>query len=111
MMGWDWNTFWFVLLIGLLVVALVLTFIWFLSLYRKRKGAPSHVELYFDENFRKIIDEWDFSTRDSVKEFKKDIGKRLTKVGSDIEVLETKKKSLDKRWTALDKKMMKMEEL
>ena len=110
-MGWDWTTFWYVLIIGVLLVALVLVIIWYIQLSRKKKKEPSHIELYFDENFRGIIGEWDFMTRDKVKEFKKDMGKRLSKVGSDIDVLEKKKTTLDKRMTALETKMKDLEGL
>ena len=109
-MGWDWTTFFFVMIIGILVIALGLTIIWFINLSRKKKG-PSHVELYFGENFRKIMDEWDFTTRDSVKDFKKNMNTRLTKAGSEIDLLETKKDKLDKRMVNLDRKMNKLEGL
>ncbi|MGA1792447.1 MAG: hypothetical protein ACMUHM_00695 [Thermoplasmatota archaeon] len=108
-MGWDWTTFWYVLVIGLLLVALVLVIIWYFQLSRKRKKGPSHIELYFDENFRGIMSEWDFLTRDKVKDFKKDMLKRLGKVGGDIDGLEKKKTSLDKRMTVLETKMKDLE--
>jgi hypothetical protein len=111
MMAWDWNTFFFVLIIGLLILAFVLVFFWFLSLRKRKKAMPSHVELYFQGNFRKIMDEWDFTTRDRVKDFKKDMSKRLSKVGGDIDVLETKKKNLDKRMDVLEKQISSMEGL
>lgn len=110
-MAWDWTTFWIVLLIGLLVLALVLTFFWYLSLTKKKKKEPSHIQLYFDENFRNIISEWDFVSRDRVKEFKKDILKRLSSVGGDIDLLEKKKEKLDKRMDSLDLKMKNLEGL
>jgi len=110
-MSWDWNTFFFVLIIGLLVLALVLVFIWFLSLRRKSRAMPSHVDLYFQGNFRKIMDEWDFTTRDRVKDFKKDMSKRLLKVGGDLDVLETKKKHMDGRMDTLEKQISNMEGL
>jgi hypothetical protein len=109
MMGWDWTTFWFVVIIGLLVIALVLVFFWYLSLSKKKKTEPSHIQLYFDENFRNIISEWDFTTRDRVKEFKKDISKRLVIVGSDIDGLEKNRLKLDKRMDSLESKMKKLE--
>lgn len=110
-MPWDWTTFFFVMIIGLLAIALILTIFWFINLSRKKKKGPSHVELYFDENFRNIMDEWDFSTRDNVKDFRKKINTRLTKVGSEISLLETNRNKLDRRMTTLDKKMNKLEGL
>ncbi len=108
-MAFDWTTFWFVVIIGLLVFAFVLVLMWYVSLSKKRKKLPSHIDLYFDENFRKIMDEWDFTTRDKVKDFKKDMGKRLTKVGTDISALEKKKATLDRRMTAVERGMETLE--
>jgi len=108
-MDWDWSTFGYVLVIGILLLALVLVIIWYFQLTRKKRKGPSHIELYFDENFRGIMGEWDFATRDKVKDFKKDMLKRLGKVGSDIDGLEKKRTALDKRMTALETKIKDME--
>jgi uncharacterized membrane protein YukC len=105
----DWNTFWFVVIIAVLVIALILVIAWYFSLRKKRKEMPSHVELYFDENFRGIMSEWDMVTRDRVKSFKKDIGGRLAKVGSDIDEMEKTKKKLESRMSSLDREMSKLE--
>ncbi|MGA1793119.1 MAG: hypothetical protein ACMUHM_04140 [Thermoplasmatota archaeon] len=110
-MTWDWTTFWIILGIAALVIAWFIALGWFIHLRRKRKLEPSHLQLYFDENFRNIMGEWDFVTRDRVKEFKKDIGKRLLVVGNDITTLETKRTTLEKRMTGLEKTITKMEGL
>jgi hypothetical protein len=110
MMEFDWFTFWVIILIGLLLLAFVLTFFWYRSLSKKKKMEPSHIQLYFDENFRNIIGEWDFATRDRVKEFKKDISKRLVIVGGDIDNLERTRVKLDKRMDSLELKMKKLED-
>jgi hypothetical protein len=109
MMGWDWTTFFFVLIIGVLVLAFFLALFWAISGFRKKRKEPSHLQLYFDENFRNIISEWDFTTRDRVKEFKKDISKRLVIVGGDIDNLEKNRMKLDKRMDSLETKMRKLE--
>lgn len=110
-MEFDWNTFFFVLIIGLLVIAFIYTlYLLIVSISRRRKGKmPSHIELYFDDNFRKIMDEWDLMSRDKVKDFKKDISKRLTKVGTDLETLEGRRQTLEGRLTAVEKGMEKLE--
>jgi hypothetical protein len=110
-MEFDWNTFFFIIIIGLLVLAFIYTLILLITSLRKRKGgkAPSHIELYFDDNFRKIIDEWDLMPRDRVKEFKKDMTKRLTKVGTEINSLEEKRNSLEGRLSTVEKGMEKLE--
>jgi hypothetical protein len=107
----DWETFWYIVLIAALVIALILVFAWYLHLRKKKKAMPSHIQLYFDENFRKIMSEWDMVTRDRVKDFKKDINARLSKVGDDIGHLEDSRKKLDKRLSALDSQITKMEGL
>lgn len=108
-MDWSWPTFWYVLAIGLLLLALVIVFIWFLSLMKKKREGPTHIELYFDDNFRKIIDEWDLIPRDRVKEWKKDIKSRLSVIGNDISSLENNKNALEKRMSRLDREIGKLE--
>jgi len=110
-MTWDWYTTLLLVAVVLLVIAWFITLAWFIRLRRIKREEPSHVELYFDENFRTIIGEWDLVTRDRVKGFKKDIGKRLNVVGKDIMALETTKKVLDKRIGGLEKTIARLEGL
>ena len=105
----DWENYWYIILIIGLILLFVVALVWYLSLRKKRKAMPSHIQLYFDDNFRKIMSEWDFVTRDRVKTFKKDIGTRLNKVGADIDGLEKKKKGLDKRMDRIETRIVKME--
>lgn len=102
---------WFILMILLIIAFFVILAVVIQSIRKRRAEGPSHIELYFDENFRKIMDEWDFTTRDRVKDFKKDMGKRLSKVAGDIDTLEKKRTGLDKRMTSLETKMSKLEGL
>ena len=108
-MTWNWPTFWYTILIILLITALVLTIRWLIYLVRKRRMEPSHVELYFDENFRKIIDEWDLVSRSSMKSFREDITKRLSSVGKDIDDLEKRKKNLNRKLTMVEKDITELE--
>jgi hypothetical protein len=108
-MTFDWTTFLIIVGILVLVVAWFLALGWYLHLRKKRKTEPSHLQLYFDENFRGIMGEWDFVTRDRVKEFKKDLGKRLNLVGGDIDALETKKKGLERRMNTVERTLNKLE--
>jgi hypothetical protein len=108
-MSWSWPTFWYVLIAGVLLIALILVIWWFISLLKKRRERPSHIKLYFDANFRKIIDEWDLVSRDRVKEFKKDITHRLSKVGDDITQLEKHRDKLNGRMKKLDTEIGKLE--
>jgi hypothetical protein len=108
-MAWDWNTFIIVAAIVALVLAWFIALAWLIRLRRKRKMEPSHIDLYFGENFRKIMGEWDFVTRDRVKDFKKDMGKRLSVVGSDIDGMEKRRKNLDGRMVSLEKTIARLE--
>ena len=108
-MGWNWEIFWYTIIALALILAFFLTLWWFFSLKKKAAKGPSHVELYFDENFRRIINEWDLTSRDKVKEFKKGMAKRLGKVDSDLSGLESRRKGLDNRLGALEKEISLME--
>ncbi|MGA1848640.1 MAG: hypothetical protein ACMUHB_04790 [Thermoplasmatota archaeon] len=108
-MAWDWNTILIVAAIVALVLAWFLALVWLIRLRRKRKLEPSHIDLYFGENFRKIMGEWDFVTRDRVKDFKKDMGKRLSIVGSDIDGMEKRRNDLDRRMGSLERTIAKLE--
>ncbi len=110
-MTFDWTTFWYVIVIGGLSLLFALTLMWFISLSKKRKQMPSHIELYFDENFKKIMNEWDLATRDKAKEFRKDMNGRLVKVGNDISGLEKRRSVLDKRLKAVEAGMNGLEGL
>jgi hypothetical protein len=110
-MNWDWYTILLLIAFVLLVLAWFIALAWYIRLRRIKKLEPSHLQLYFEENFRSIIKEWDFVTRDRVKDFKKDIGKRLLVVGTDITALETKKDTLEKRMVGLEKTIGRLEGL
>jgi hypothetical protein len=105
----NWTDFWYIVLIAALFIMLLVSIIWYFSLRRKRKTMPSHLQLYFDDNFRKIMTEWDFVSRDRVKTFKKDIGARLSKVGTDIDGLEKRRSGLDSRMKRIETRIEKLE--
>ena len=108
-MTWDWLTILLFVGIVVLIFAWLLTLGWFIHLRKKRRMEPSHIQLYFDDNFRSIMGEWDFVTRDRVKDFKKDLGKRLGVVGKDITSMENKKIVLEKRMGNLERTLNKLE--
>lgn len=103
--------YWYIIIVASLLVALVLVFAWYLHLRKKKAQMPSHIDLYFDDNFRRVITEWDMVPRDRVKSFKKDINKRLSKAGDEITSLEIKRTNLDTRLSSLDRKILKLEGL
>jgi hypothetical protein len=110
-MTWDWTTFWIVILIGFLVLAWISVFIWFLNLRSKKIKEPSHIDLYFQDNFRSIMDEWDMVTRPKLKSYKKDLNQRLSKCGEDIDKFFSKRVEMEKRMTRLDRELTKLEGL
>jgi hypothetical protein len=110
-MAWDWNTILIIAAIAALILAWFLALVWLIRLRRKKRMEPSHIDLYFGDNFRKIMGEWDFVTRDRVKDFKKDMGKRLSSVGSDIDGMEKRRKDLDRRMGSLERTISKLEGL
>lgn len=105
-------------IIGWIVIAAVIIFLVGLAIYlifrelSKRKAAgPSHIELYFSENFRNLIDEWDLQTRSKIKTWRGDMGKRLNAVGSDIERLKAFRQSMDTRLENLKRELVNLEKL
>ena len=107
---------WTVIGITTLAIIIILIVIWvaWILLRRyseKRAAAPNRFELYFAENFRNLIDEWDIQTRPKVKAWRTDISKRLNTVGSDIDRLKKFQRSMDTRLTKLTRELTKLEGL
>ena len=103
------DTAWELTAIIAAVVILLLLLTWLilrLVTYRKKKKKlQNHIDLYFDENFRNIIDEWDLVSRSKIKSWKKDIMKKLDYLGNDINSLKTRRERADKRMKALEKSL------
>lgn len=103
--------------VGLFIIILLFFFFFIYTMYlvyqtrkKKKTQGPDHLELYFDEHFRNIIDEWDLMPRSKVKTWKKDMNRKLKVVNRDIETLKSKKVSLNTRLNGLDKEMRSLEE-
>jgi peptidoglycan hydrolase CwlO-like protein len=105
----DEATMWIIIIAAVVLIALIILVS--LIIYYRKKSAkgPSHIELYFDENFRTIIDEWDMVSRDRIKLFRTDMSKRLKGIGGNIDNLENKRDTLDKRMDRLERDMTRME--
>ncbi|UCH88697.1 MAG: hypothetical protein JSV49_10665 [Thermoplasmata archaeon] len=101
------STIFFVVVVLLLIGALI----WlFLYVWRKlRERGVRHVELYFDEHFRDIVKEWDLVTTPSMKDWTKDMSKRLDYVGKDIDKMMDFKKSFDTRLNKLESELDSLE--
>ncbi len=101
------------LLILLFVVVLIWTISYIIYAIKRRRGSgkkPNHVQLYFDENFRNIIDEWDLMPRSQIKTWKKDMNKKLKVIDRDLKKLKKKKINVNSRMNSLEKDMGKLEE-
>ena len=95
-----------------LIVLLFIAIIYVIVRARKKAAAgPSHLEMYFDSNFRSIIDEWDLMPRSRLKEWKAGMGQRLDTLGKDIDYVEKQRKSLDSRMTGIENDIAKLERL
>jgi hypothetical protein len=103
------GTIFFAIIVLLLIVALIYLIFHFIR--KRREARVHHVELYFDEHFRDIINEWDLSTRTKVKNWEKDMVKRLDTVGKDINKLMGFRKNFDARLDKLDSDIRKYEVL
>ena len=98
--------------LSFLILVLVLLIIY--ALYRMaktKKEGPSHIELYFDTNFRRIIDEWDLMPRSKLKDWKADMNKRLSIVDKDLSELEKTRKKIDNRLRALENEILELEKM
>lgn len=103
------GTIFFSIIVIILVIALIYLIIYYVK--KRREARIHHVELYFDEHFRDVINEWDLTTRTKVKDWEKDMGKRLDSVGKDIGKLMSFRKSLDARLDRLETDIRKYEVL
>ena len=99
--------------LAIIIIALVIWILWIIlrDLERKKSVGPNRFELYFAENFRNLIDEWDLQTRPKMKSWKTGMMKRLNVVGNDIERLKTFRKGMDTRLDRLTKEIVKLEKL
>lgn len=101
------------LFLGIVAVILIVVLVYLIIIYIKgrREARIHHVELYFDEHFRDIINEWDLTTRTKIKEWEPNMTKRLNDVGKDIDKLMSFQKSFNSRLNNLEADIKKYEVL
>jgi hypothetical protein len=99
------------LFLAIIAVVLIIALVYLIIQYirGRREARLQHVELYFDEHFRDVINEWDLTSRTKLKDWKKDMTKRLDLVGKDIDKLSDFKKSFDNRMDSLESDLDKLE--
>lgn len=95
-----------IVLIIVLVISIVYTIY---RIWKFKKEGPSHIEMYFDANFRTIIDEWDLVTRPRLKEWKTEMSRRLENVAKEIEYIEGERRSIDIRLDKIEKELSRIE--
>ena len=97
-----------------LILAFVGSVIYIISLIykaRKKRGSGAdHIQLYFDEHFRNIIDEWDLMPRTKIKTWKRDMNKKLKIINRDIDYIKKNRGGINTRLDTLEKGMMTLEE-
>ena len=70
---------------------------------------PDHITLYFDENFPRMIREWDLLSRSKAREFKLQMLRRLVAISNDIDRIQAFRNNLNQRLDYLDREMKKLE--
>lgn len=99
---------------GLITLILILLIGIIYIIYRavkNKKEGPSHLDLYFDSNFRNIIDEWDLIPRSRLKDWKNDMNRRMDALSKDISYIEAQRKKLNPRLTKIENQIAKLEKL
>ena len=101
------------LFLSIIAIILIIALIYLIIAYIKgrREARIHHVELYFDEHFRDIINEWDLTSRTKIKDWEPNMTKRLNDVSKDIDQLLSFKKSFDSRLEGLEAEVKKYEVL
>jgi hypothetical protein len=101
------------LFLSIIAIILIVALVYLIIVYirGRREARIHHVELYFDEHFRDIINEWDLTTRTKIKEWEPNMTKRLNDVSKDIDKLMNFRKSLDSRLNGLEANIKKYEVL
>ena len=91
-----------------ILIILVIVTIWMIIrlIFIKRED---HVGVYFESNFRGIINEWDLINRPTLKEWKLEASKRLKLLDKDLTGIEKMRSGIDSRLSALDKEIAKVE--
>jgi hypothetical protein len=99
------------LFLTIIAIVLIIALVYLIIVYirGRREARLQHVELYFDEHFRDVITEWDLTSRNKVKDWDKDMSKRLDGVGKDIDKLSKFKSAFDKRMNSLEADLDKLE--
>ena len=92
------------------VGSVIYIFFLILKARKKRESGTDHIQLYFDEHFRNIIDEWDLVPRTKIKTWKRDMNKKLKTINRDIDNIKKKRGGINTRLDTLEKGMMTLEE-
>jgi hypothetical protein len=97
------------LLIAVIAIFVIAIIYQIIRLWRMKHNEPDHMEMYFESNFKSIIDEWGLITRPKMKTWKNDITTKLKGLSKDISYIETERTSIDKRINKLEKELNQLE--
>lgn len=105
--------FFFVMILALIVIVVYFMFRMIRG-RRVRVSMPifptaSHVQLYFEEHFPDIINEWNLATRPKLDTWFSNMSARLDKVEKDISTVKSSRQILDSRLDRLATRLTKVE--
>ncbi|MFP4000813.1 MAG: hypothetical protein ACLFSM_00750 [Thermoplasmata archaeon] len=101
-----------------ILAAIIIAWIFFLySIVSRRKAlkeeygeVPTHTELYFEEYFEDIMEEWDLVTEKEAQKWARDIDDRVTEVAGTIDRLNQTKDEIDQDLETIEDKIEGFEE-
>ncbi len=107
------------LAIFLLIVLIIIIIVGFLYFMRKRAKAkilserygykPSHTELYFEEYFDDIIQNWDLVKKDKAQNWADDMEKRLSEISREIDELQSNKRKISSEFDQIEDRIDNIE--
>lgn len=100
-----------------ILAAIIIAWIFFLysvvsrrtALKEKYGEVPSHTELYFEEYFEDITDEWDLVKKRDAQSWANEIEGRVNAVGDTINELKQTRKEIDKDLETIEDEIKKLE--
>ncbi len=68
------------------------------------------MELYFEEYFEEIIENWDLMRKDEVRNWSEDMNSRLDSVAKDINSLKARRKQINTEFDSMETRIKTMED-
>ncbi|MFW6038779.1 MAG: hypothetical protein ACOC89_04505 [Candidatus Saliniplasma sp.] len=104
-------------LLVIIIILGIVSLIYFYFRSRVRKKAltetyghePSHMELYFEEYFEDMLENWDLMSKKEVKNWADDMDNRLNTVADDISTLKKRKKRINSQFDDVESRIQGLE--